>query len=144
MTHILGGSDMSQIDAAQVAVLAERVDNMLRSYDELRGLILAQNNTLSQFGVLQSTVTEQERKLDRAFSAIRENTKLIGALERAGGQHSWAWKLLSVCLLACGGFIGWGWNQIQHYNNADVALDRRILLVEYKLGLPQPTKDGEK
>lgn len=144
MTSKLGVNTMSQIDAGSVGILAERVDHMLRSYEELRGLIIAQNSTLSAFGVIQATVSEQERKLDRAFNTIRENAKLIGDLERANGKHSVAWKVLTGCIITCAGIIGWGWDQIDNFNKTDSALDRRVLLVEYKLGIDQPTKDGQK
>jgi hypothetical protein len=101
-----------RIDAAQVAVLAERVEQSLRNYDELRGMILAMNTR-----------------------SIASDQKLA--------VHSFILRSMGVILLSSMGLIGWGWHQGQTLFATDQALDRRTLIIEYKLGLQQPSIGGK-
>lgn len=133
-----------QIDTTQVAVLAERVDRMLADYQELRGLIMSQSAVLGNVSVMQTTIAEHDRKLDRAFNAIRDNSGKIAELEKQSNINSWTWRLTGAVLVCCVGLIGWGWREGKTLYVTDATLDRRTLLIEYKLGIRHVVPEGEK
>ena len=129
---------------ATVAVLIERLDTVMRQQSELKGMLTAQSAQLGAIPVMQAQLTEHGQKFDRAFNAIRENGERISAVDRTTMLHAWIWKASGAVLFTCVGLIGWGWSQIQKYDAADNALDRRTLIIETKLGISQPVPEGGK
>lgn len=135
---------MSQIDAAQVAVLAERVDRVLVNYDELRGLILAQNAQLSQVPLIAQQLAESNAKIDRIFATLKNHGDRLATLEKSMDRHQFIIRLTAAILMASVGLIGWGWRQGVQLYSTDAALDRRLLFIEYKLGAAAPQVEGGK
>jgi hypothetical protein len=136
------GADGS-ISAVEVAVLAERVERALENLNELRGLILGQNAQLSQVPVIAAQQNELSSKIDRAFSTIGANTNRITALEKQGDRHQFVMRLIGAVCAASVGLISWGWHQGTQLYSTDAQLDRRLLIIEYKLGV-LPHVEGDK
>jgi hypothetical protein len=134
---------MTQIDAAQVAVLADRVERMLADYGELRGMIIAQAATLVNLPVIQAQLTEHERKFERVFGAVNKHESRISLVEKATTVQAFTWRLTGAVLLCCVGLVGWGWKELERGKAADVALERRTMLIEYKLNIPPTTSSGD-
>jgi hypothetical protein len=125
-----------QISAAEFAVLSERVERVIENHSELRGLILSQNAQLSQVPVILERLSDQGAQIGRIFSTLKTNTDRITALEKVQDRHQFIVRLIGATLIASLSVIGWGWHQGMTLFNNDSALDRRILFIEYKLGVP--------
>lgn len=119
-----------QVNPQQVAVLVDRVETLLTDSKEMRSQLenirisLARIENLPlQLAGLTATVNAQAKTLE---------------------THSLILKLCGVVLLSCVGLIGWGWREGKALYATDTAADRRLLLIEYKLGLGSPVAEGEK
>lgn len=135
---------MPQIDNAQIAVLVERMEHIAGQMAEVKGMLHSQSATLGAIPLMQAQLAEHGEKLNRAFSSISRTATDASAAKTLGDKHSFVLKLAGTVLLACVGLIGFSYSQLEHFYKEDAALDRRTLLIEYKLGIKSPTADGSK
>lgn len=119
-----------QINPQQIAVLADRLERMT---DELKGVRTSVDDMRLQFAEFKATPVE----VAALKVAVAEQGKTIS-------QHGFVIKLCGIVLLSCVGLIGWGWREGKSLYTADNAADRRLLILEYKLGIPQPVAEGDK
>lgn len=119
-----------QINPQQIAVLADRLERMT---DELKGVRVSVDDMRFQFAEFKATPAE----VAALKLVVAEQAKLID-------RHSLIIKLCGTILVCCVGLIGWGWREGKALYTSDAAADRRLLMIEYKLNIPQPTAEGDK
>lgn len=137
------GANNMQVADATIATLIERLDNVIAQQSKLEGMLLNQAQQLGAIPVMQAQMIEFNEKFNRAFTAIRQTGEHVAGIDRTVGIHGWTWKITGAVLIMCCGLIGWGWNQLESSKARDSAMDRRTLLIEYKLGIA-PASEGEK
>lgn len=123
----MGEANM-HIDAQQIAVLADRFERMdeshkamMASFDAMRLTFARFENTPAEVAALRVQVDAQSRQIEK---------------------HSLIIKLGGFILASCIGLIGWGWREYSTLKSYDMQADRRLYLVEFKLGLPPPPVEG--
>lgn len=131
----MSAGQMPTITEAQVAVLIERLDNVISQQTEMKGMLQAQAFQLGAIPVMQAQLLEFGDKFNRAFTSIRDARTIADEAKRKADFHGavlkGAWTVLIVCL----GLIGWGWKEGKSLYEVDRAADRRLILIEYKLGI---------
>lgn len=137
------GANNMQVADATIATLIERLDNVIAQQSRMEGIILAQSAQLGAIPVIQAQISEFNDKFNRAFASIRQTGEHLTSLDRTVGVHSWTWKITGSVLIVCVGLVGWGWRQMEASKDRDAAIDRRTILIEYKLGIQPPTAEGE-
>ena len=116
-----------QVNPQQVAVLIDRVETLVTDSKEMR----------SQLENIRISLARIEH-VPAEIAALRVQ---VEAQAKVIDRHSFIIKLCGTVLLTCVGLIGWGWREGKALYAADVAVDRRLLMIEYKLNIPPPT-DG--
>jgi hypothetical protein len=134
---------MPQIADATLAMLIERVNHLVDTQSELKGMVAAQSQQLGAIPVMQSQLTELNDKVNRAFTSVREARTVADAAKVTGDFHANVLKVCGTLLLACLGLVGWGGKQLEAFRREDQALDRRTLLIEMKLGIPANTEGAK-
>lgn len=119
-----------QVSPETVAVLVDRVDTLVNDSKAMRSQL---EDIRVSFAKLES--------MPREIADLKAKNE---SQARTIEQHKLIFKLMGAVLLACVGLIGWGWREGKSLYATDVAADRRLLLLEYKLGIPQPVPEGEK
>lgn len=106
-------------------------------------MIAAQSAALGAIPVMQAQLGEYNEKFTRAFNSIRAAQDTANDAAKRTEFHSNVFKGVWVLVIASLGLIGWGWNQLERARERDAAMDRRVLLTEYKLGII-PVAEGGK
>lgn len=117
------------VDPTQFAVVVERLGEMREDAKATRESVRGIELTLAEFkGVpgqleaLKLTVAQQGEDLT---------------------QHKTLVRILAAVLSISVGLIGWGWKEYSAAKHFDMQTDRRLYLIEFKLGLPPPSTDGK-
>lgn len=116
-----------QVNPQQVAVLVDRVETLITDSKEMR-------NSLENIRISLAKIEQVPAEVALLRAQVEAQAKVID-------RHSFIIKLCGTVLLTCVGLIGWGWREGKALYAADVAADRRFLMIEYKLNITPPT-DG--
>lgn len=123
----------TDVISPELAVLYERIGRVLDDYQELRGMVIAQNAAIQQFAVIQKDIAILDAKTERIFKALSAQNDVTTQHGQKLQSHATIWKLVGATLLACSGLVGWSYSTIQRLQDTDNAADRRILQLEYKI-----------
>jgi len=126
-------AENDNVTSPELAVLYERIGRVLDDYQELRGMVIAQNTAIQQFAVIQKDIAVLDAKTERLFKAITAQSDVTSVHGQKLQSHSTIWKITGAVLLACTGLVGFSYSTIQNLQAADNAADRRILALEYQL-----------
>lgn len=116
------------VDAQQLAILADRFERMDESHKAMAASFDAMRLSFAKFESTPAEVAALRAKLDTQAKEI--------------DRHSLIIKLGGFVLAACVGLIGWGWKEYSTLKAYDVQADRRLYLIEFKLGLPPQPVEG--
>lgn len=119
-----------QVNAQQVAVLVDRVETLVTDSKEMRSQLENIRISLAKIETVPAEV-----------AALRAQVETQGKII---DRHNFIIKLCGTVLIACVGLIGWGWREGKSLYAADAAADRRLMQIEFKLGIPQPVAEGGK
>lgn len=119
-----------QIDSQKVAVLIDRVEQLMTRTDTINSGIQDLRVQFAKIEDLPGRLLLLERKAE-AYG------KLID-------RHNFILRVCGTLLLVSIGLIGWGWREGKTLYAADAMLDRRIMQTEFKLGITQPVPEGGK
>lgn len=137
------------ISAEQVAILAERVDNLLLSYSKLEGLLLGigqqQTAVSAQYAVLQERLATFDANQKRLFTLADETEDKLGQISGELKVHSWTWKLVGTVAMSSLGLVGWAYTELRSLQSQDNRHENRIAILEFIVGgrTPQPPKSLE-
>lgn len=135
------------ISAEQVAILAERVDNLLLSYAKLEGLLLGigqqQTAVSSQYAVLQERLTTFDSNQKRLFTLADETEDKLSQLSAELKIHSWTWKLVGTVAMSSLGLVGWAYTELRGLQSQDNRHENRIAILEFIVGGRQAPKPQE-
>ena len=131
-----GNNDLPVISAAQVAVLATKVETVIENFAEIRGMLAGmsqQYNGLSNVVVqLQEKVMQMERDINDGRTSAFHQGKAIALIKDEVTKHSTIWKL-------CGGAVGvvlavaaWNYNMLGSLKDEDHRHERRIIMLELR------------
>jgi hypothetical protein len=127
---------MSETETATspaLAVLYERIDRVLDDYQELRSMVAAQAETLSQIKSIQKDIGILNSNTNKLYEELKSTMNLTSEHSVLLRSHSTIWKICGAFLLACTGIIGFSITTIQNLQSIDNAADRRILQLEYQI-----------
>lgn len=129
--------DNQQISNAQFAVLVERVDEVIRKLNDAFGVLTnltnAQNQTLSEFRLLQQQFSNVETKAEQLNSRIDIQAGQINSIGQTVAIHANVWKLLGTGAMVAFGTIGWLLSTINELKAAGAGRDNRLSVIEYAL-----------
>lgn len=132
-----------QVADATIATLIERLDNVIQTQSKLEGMLLAQAQQLGAIPVMQVEIREFADKFNRVFNSLRETRSVADGAENRSKFNGTVLKVAGTLLLASFGVIGWSQNQLEEAKERDAAMDRRVLLTEYKLGIKSNVEGGK-
>lgn len=118
--------------AVAIAGLTERVSGLTSTINRLEGIITAQSASIANFQVLQRDLQILEEQNKTTLAAIEAQALLTSAHSKVIERHSTVSRICAVAVMACLGLVGWGYNQIKKFEDADNELDRRVLIMEYE------------
>jgi uncharacterized lipoprotein YddW (UPF0748 family) len=72
-------------------------------------------------------IMEEIKTMLVAQAAVRDEHAKVLAV------HAWIWKLTGTVLLASIGVIAWGWNELELLKKHDNEMERRLLILEYRV-----------
>lgn len=126
-------AENDNVSSPELAVLYERIGRVLDDYQELRGMVIAQNTAIQQFAVIQKDIAVLDAKTERLFKAITAQADVTSQHGTKLQSHATIWKLCGAVLMACTGLVGFSYTTIQNLQAADNAAERRIMALEYQL-----------
>lgn len=118
------------VDQQQVAVLVDRVNTLVTDSKEMR-------NQLENIRISLAKIEQVPAEVAALRLQVEAQSKVID-------QHKFIVKLMGTVLLTCVGLIGWGWREGKSLYASHAIADRRLMLIEYKLNIPQPNPGGDK
>lgn len=110
------------IDPGQVAVLIDQVGRLMTETTNVRTDIQHLRVEFARFETVPAQVTNLQSRVDSHTSQLSQLNFIV--------------KLGAAVLLSCVGVIGWGWKEYSSLKARDDSMDRRLLLIEFKLGVP--------
>lgn len=134
----------NETTSPELAVLYERISRVLDDYQELRGMVIAQNQHIQQFVIVQKDITILDAKTDRLFKAISAQSDILTAHSSKLQTHATIWRICGAVLMACSGLIGWGYSTVQALQTNDNQIDRRIMSLEYQIRNPNQGATNDK
>lgn len=122
---------------AQFAVLVERVDEMIRKQNDtfvmLTNLTATQNQTLSEFRLLQQQFNNVETKAEHLNARIDTQAGQINIIGQTVAIHANVWKLLGTGAMVAFGTIGWLLSTINELKASGADRASRLAVIEYAL-----------
>lgn len=125
---------MPNTSDVDIKVVIERVSNLADNYEQLRDLIMRQNDAMKEMTEVRAEVRAMNRHTEQLCSTLKSHTDAIADHSQRLQAHSTIWKLFGAVVLACTGLVGWGYSTLQTLKEADYSAEKRILALEYELG----------
>lgn len=140
----MSDDDRPVISAAQVAVLASKVDNMLENFAELKGMLVGMSQQYNGLNGIVIQMAEKVAQLERDNTASKDTAyhqgKAMGNMKDELTKHSTIWKLCGSAVGIVIAVAAWNFNTLRSLEQEDQRHERRIIVLEMRVdrGAPLP------
>ena len=130
--------ELKAIDPVALAILADRLDRMLKDHAEIKAAIQSINNSMGQVGLIQRDVVALDNKINSFVSALEAVQKVQSGHGQTLSNHSTIWKIATAICLSCLGVVTWAYSKVENVQEKANGNAQRLSLLEYQVNGASP------
>ena len=127
---------MPENDEISVAVLIERVTQLVNGLQSMERNLSEQSKVTAEIPVMKRDMKEFDEQINRAFSSIKAVNAVSvansGAIETGRTVMKFVGALASSAFVVALSAVGWSWNQLDALHKTDNDLNIRLTTMEVR------------
>ena len=124
--------ELKALDPVALAVLADRLERMLKDHAEVKTAIQSIHSAMGQVAVIQRDIVALDGKFNTVVSALDAVSKVQASHAQQLSSHSTIWKIATAICLSCLGLVGWAYSKVENLQDKANSNAQRISLLEYQ------------
>lgn len=130
--------ELKALDPVALAVLADRLERMLKDHAEVKAAIQSIHTSMGQVAVIQRDIVALDGKINSFVKALDAVESVQNAHAQTLSNHATIWKIATAICLSCLGLVGWAYSKVEGLQDRANSNAQRIGLLEYQLNGASP------